>query len=58
MNRYNGKVGRTLSHGKNENDTHEMFFVQIHGVKELKVFNAKQIEFITEKEYFKGCLRG
>lgn len=58
MDRYNGKVGRTMSHGKGTRDTHEMFFVQLHGVNDIKVFNAKQIEYITEKEYFKGCLRG
>ena len=56
--KYIGKVGRTMSHGKGERDPEEMFFVQMHGDDQLKVFTMKQIEYITEKEYFKGCLRG
>ncbi len=58
VNKYLGKVGRTLSHGKNELDSDEMFFVQMHGESAIKVFAMKQVEFITEKEYFIGCLSG
>jgi len=58
VNKYIGKVGRTMSHGKNKRDSEELFFVRMHGETDLKVFAIKQVEFITEKEYFKGCLRG
>jgi hypothetical protein len=53
-----GRVGRLMSKGQNERDPEEMFFVMLHGLKELRVFSAKQVEYITEKEYFKGCLSG
>jgi len=56
--KYIGKVGRLMSRGQNERDPEEMFFVQITGVASLRVFASKQVEYITEKEYFKGCLRG
>ncbi len=58
VNKYIGRVGKVASHGQNERDPEEMFFVQMHGEEALQVFAIKQVEFITQKEYFKSCLRG
>lgn len=53
-----GCVGIVSSFGQNERDTEEMYFVELHGGSGINVFTKSHVELITEKEYFKGCLRG
>ena len=52
-----GKVGKLISH-TDPNEKEELVFIELQGDVRISVFAKKDIDYITEKEYFVGCLSG
>ena len=55
---YIGKVGILTSIGADEETCSTLCFVDIPGAIMLNMFNEINVEEISKKEYFKGCLGG
>lgn len=54
-----GRVGKLVSEVENaDNNSQEMIFVELNGDVRISVFLRIDVDIITEKEYFKGCLGG
>jgi len=56
--RFVGKVGIISSVARNEETVGNLYFVDIPGAIMLNMFNEINVEEISKKEYFKGCLGG